>query len=210
MSYIKQLKSRISNKTCLTNHTQSISHHITPLVINSIGADTQTDRQTHTHIATDAWTKKPGAPVLKMNSLYWSYLPKDAFLIHNFNVHYSSSLYGLSNRPTGFVCIIDKSTTVCFYWGFIPHSVWIVRVIGWYIHGPIWPGQADSWQGITKCLVGDWFSYILWYVELKIAWNDVIRSHNLLQSEPTATLGQFTTPNTQSLLECLWYILSIL
>ena len=39
----KQLKSRKSRKTCLTNHTQSISHHVTPLAINAIGGG-------HTHI----------------------------------------------------------------------------------------------------------------------------------------------------------------
>ena len=34
---------------CLTDRTRSMSHHILPLVINGLGADT------HTH--TDAWTK---------------------------------------------------------------------------------------------------------------------------------------------------------
>ena len=45
-SVIKQLKAGKSHKTCLTNHIWSISHHITPLVINALGAETQT----HTHI----------------------------------------------------------------------------------------------------------------------------------------------------------------
>ena len=35
-----------SSETCLTNHTQSISHHITPLVINALGG-IHTDRLTH-------------------------------------------------------------------------------------------------------------------------------------------------------------------
>jgi len=35
-------------KTCLTNHKGSISHHITSLFINSLGADTQTNTHTHT------------------------------------------------------------------------------------------------------------------------------------------------------------------
>ena len=46
-----------SCKTGLTNHTQPISHHIMPLVINALSGgqterqtDRQTDRQTHTHI----------------------------------------------------------------------------------------------------------------------------------------------------------------
>ena len=38
-----------SCRTVLTNHTQPISHHITPLVINALGADTQTVTQTHIH-----------------------------------------------------------------------------------------------------------------------------------------------------------------
>ena len=33
-----------SCKTCLTNHTWSISHHITPMVINEVG-----DKHTHQH-----------------------------------------------------------------------------------------------------------------------------------------------------------------
>ena len=48
--HIKQLKSGKSCKSSLTNHTQSISHHIMPLVINAFGdrhTDRQTDRQTH-------------------------------------------------------------------------------------------------------------------------------------------------------------------
>ena len=40
--HIKQPKSKKSHKTCLTNHTLSISHHIMPLVINSLGANTHT------------------------------------------------------------------------------------------------------------------------------------------------------------------------
>ena len=45
--HIKQLKSRKSDKTCLSNRTQSISHHITPLFLNALRADTHT--HTHTH-----------------------------------------------------------------------------------------------------------------------------------------------------------------
>ena len=36
-------------KTCLTNQACSISHHIMPLVINALGADTHTHARTHTH-----------------------------------------------------------------------------------------------------------------------------------------------------------------
>ena len=36
------------SRTCLANHTRSISHHITPLVIHSLGGG-HTDTQTHTH-----------------------------------------------------------------------------------------------------------------------------------------------------------------
>ena len=43
----KQLKSRKSQKTCLTNHTRFISHHIMPLVINAFRGG-----HTDTHILT--------------------------------------------------------------------------------------------------------------------------------------------------------------
>ena len=49
---MKQLKAGKSRKTCLTNRTRSISHHITPLVINGLGGG-----HTHTHTHTDAQTK---------------------------------------------------------------------------------------------------------------------------------------------------------
>ena len=52
-----------SHKTCLTNHTQSVSNHITPLVINTpLGGytDTQTTHihtdNTHTHADTHKYT----------------------------------------------------------------------------------------------------------------------------------------------------------
>ena len=35
--HIKQLRSRKAINLCLTSHTRSISHHITPLVINALG-----------------------------------------------------------------------------------------------------------------------------------------------------------------------------
>ena len=56
--HIKQLKCGKNYKTCLTNHIWYMSHLITPLVINGIGADTdrQTDRQAHKR--TDMQTKK--------------------------------------------------------------------------------------------------------------------------------------------------------
>jgi len=38
------MKGKHLRKTCLTNHKGSISHHITPLVINSLGGG-----DTHTH-----------------------------------------------------------------------------------------------------------------------------------------------------------------
>ena len=49
-----------SHRTYSTNRMESISHHITPLVINSLGGG-------HTHILTfvdRSNTKKPGAPGL--------------------------------------------------------------------------------------------------------------------------------------------------
>ena len=46
--HIKQLKSGKNHKTCLNNHTPSISHHIMPLVINALGVDTH-ERHILTH-----------------------------------------------------------------------------------------------------------------------------------------------------------------
>ena len=45
-----------SCRICLTNLIGSISHHVTPLVINSLGADTQTHEHTYTY--TDIPTEK--------------------------------------------------------------------------------------------------------------------------------------------------------
>ena len=50
--HIKQLKAEKSHKTCLTNHTQSISHRITPLVCNAFRGG-----HTNTSIHTDMRTK---------------------------------------------------------------------------------------------------------------------------------------------------------
>ena len=57
-----------SHRTYLTNRTGSISHHIMPLVINSLGADTQTHTRLQT-FADRSNSKKPAcgrrAPGLK-------------------------------------------------------------------------------------------------------------------------------------------------
>jgi len=49
------INNRETPKTCLTNHKCSISHHITPLVINSLRGR-HTHVHTHTRIQT-SWTK---------------------------------------------------------------------------------------------------------------------------------------------------------
>ena len=67
---MKLLKAGKSRKTCLTNRTWSISHHITPLVINGLGGR-HTDRQTHTHAyrhANQNNFKKPGARGLRLRA----------------------------------------------------------------------------------------------------------------------------------------------
>ena len=46
--HIKQLKAGKKGKTCLTNHTRSISHHIIPPVIKVLKGR-HTDRHRHTH-----------------------------------------------------------------------------------------------------------------------------------------------------------------
>ena len=61
----------------LTNHTQPISHHITPLVINTLkGGDTdrQTDRQTYRHANKNDFKKHVQLlmPSLKSGGIKWS------------------------------------------------------------------------------------------------------------------------------------------
>ena len=52
------ISKRENLKTCLTNHKGSISHHIMPVVINSLGGgDTHTDFKNN-----KSNFKKPGAP----------------------------------------------------------------------------------------------------------------------------------------------------
>ena len=66
--HIKQLKSRKSRKTCLTNHTQSTLHNITPLVINALmGRHTQID--THTDVQSKAISSMPGLKMLVFEAL---------------------------------------------------------------------------------------------------------------------------------------------
>ena len=50
--HTKQLRAGKKHKTCLTNHTRSILHHIRPLVISGLWGG-----RTHTHRHTDAQTK---------------------------------------------------------------------------------------------------------------------------------------------------------
>ena len=70
-----------SCRTGLTNHTQPISHHIMPLVINAIGEDTQTQAHIPTHkrkrfqetrcvwpVAMHAWFKK-GIGIKSMHTI---------------------------------------------------------------------------------------------------------------------------------------------
>ena len=54
-----------SHKTYLTNHMESISCHIMPLVINNLRADTHANIHTHTHTCKHTFmdrsnSKKPG------------------------------------------------------------------------------------------------------------------------------------------------------
>jgi len=52
-SYINK---RETPKTCLTNHKGSVSHHITPLVINSLGGGhTHTDIADKSNFKTSLW-----------------------------------------------------------------------------------------------------------------------------------------------------------
>ena len=61
--HTKLLKAGKSHETCLTNCTWSISHHIMPLVINTLrGGHTDRHTDTHTYRHTNQSNfKKPGA-----------------------------------------------------------------------------------------------------------------------------------------------------
>ena len=47
---------KIVEYTCLTSHTDSISHHLALLIINTSGVDTHTQAHTHTHTHTHIHT----------------------------------------------------------------------------------------------------------------------------------------------------------
>ena len=130
---------------------------------------------------------------------------KGTLLAHYFSVHFLLLLDGYNNRLTVHVCTIAKSTMVCYNWGFFLYHHWRLRIFGWSINSPILSGQANSQQGITTWLVGETghgLSYILWYVELKIAWIDAIWTYNVLSWIPT-TLWLYITPTFHEYL-CYW------
>ena len=107
----------------------------------------------------------------------WLDLPKVVLYAHSFKSHFSMPFDRYNNRLTLQAYTIAKGLTVYFYWGLIHGPVWCPLVLGWSVNGSNFPGQADSQQGITTGLAGEtghWSSYILWYMEPKTAWIDVI------------------------------------
>jgi len=57
------INERETPKTCLINHKGSISHHITPLVIKSLGGrDTHTHTQAYSHHGQKQFQETSGAP----------------------------------------------------------------------------------------------------------------------------------------------------
>ena len=62
-----------------------------------------------------------------------------------------------SNRLTVHACTITKGSMVYFYWGLIHRLVWHPSVLGRSVNSSKFPGQADSWRGITTGLAA-------WYV----------------------------------------------
>ena len=103
----------------------------------------------------------------------WQDLQKGVLYAHNFKSQFSPPFDRYNNRLTAHACIIAKGSTVYFYWGLFHGPVRRPSVLGWSVNGSNFPGQTDSWQGITKQLsgkTGPWCSYILWHAELKTAW----------------------------------------
>ena len=108
-------------------------------------------------------------------------LPKMVLYAHNFKSHFSPWFDRYINRLTVHAYTIAKGSMVYFNWGLIHGPVWWPLVLGWSVNGSNLPSQADSWQGITTGpagKAGHWFGYILWHIETKTAWNDVIWPYN--------------------------------
>jgi len=85
----KHINERETTKTCLANHKGSISHHIMPLVINSLeGRHTHRYTHTckHTHIADKSNFKKPVVRHFFVPGL------KSGLAIHNkYTIHSNTS-----------------------------------------------------------------------------------------------------------------------
>ena len=101
----------------------------------------------------------------------WPNLPKGSYT-HTVSslLHFSSPFDWYNNRLTVDAYTIAKGLTVYFYLGLIHGPVWHPWMLGWSVNGSNFPGQADSWQGITIRLAGEtghWCSYILWWVSWK-------------------------------------------
>ena len=97
--------------------------------------------------------------------------------VHNFKYHFSPPFDRYNNWLTVHACKIAKGSRGYFYWGLIHGPVWHPSVLKWSVNGSKLPNHADSQQGITTGLAGETehrCSYILWYVEPKTSWIDVI------------------------------------
>ena len=73
---------------------------------------------------------------------------------------------------------------------------------------PTCKGQADSRQGITTGLAGGtghWSCYILWYVELKKAWIDVIWPFQFSWIRGSRHFVASHHLHPPPLCDCLWY-----
>ena len=100
-----------------------------------------------------------------------------ALFAHNFNIHFSPPSDGYDNGLTVHACTVAKISTVFYYWDLFLQPVWCLWVPKWSIKGSFLPEQADSWPGVTTLLAGDTghgFSYVLWYMGLKMAWINAI------------------------------------
>ena len=113
----------------------------------------------------------------------WPDLWKGVLYTHSFKSHFSLPFNRYNHRLKVHAYTIVKGSTIYFYWGLIHRPVWCPPVLGWSVKGSNLPNQTDSWQGINTRLGGETEhqrSYILWYVELKTAWIDVIWPYKFL------------------------------
>ena len=114
------LRAGKSHETCLTNRTRPITHHIMPMVINALGADTQTHEYRH---ANQSNFTKLGAHSLRLQVWF-----KNCKLNNNFRGVARISQRGVLNSADSFSA--DKNSSRFGY--FQLYTPYIVSLVTLY------------------------------------------------------------------------------